>query len=473
MKTVFSARRSIRFQLTAWYAAILIVTFALAGVYVFIAVQHAAEETVDNDLRARLAAVREYLPRESGGEETEALGDALEERAALGPGGVWLQIADSHGKWIYRSDALEDEDATPVSMALLPPRGQTRTTRLHGKLLRVLTAPLGGGVVQIGSPMGEFAEMLENLRWTLSLGIPLLLLLACSGGYWMSGRALKPVDEIARTVEQIGSKTLTERLTQRGTGDELDRLSDTINHMLARLESAFQLVTQFTADASHELRTPVAIIRTTGEVIRASRRTAEEHEAAWNQVVIQTERMSGLIDDLLLLARADTGRSELAFEAMDLAETVCTVTGEMRILAEASGLRLTTSIPSECPMSGDPEAIRRLLLVLLDNAIKYTGAGGEVAVSMRIEEDFGKESCGKRSAIVEVRDTGSGIGAEDLPRIFDRFYRISADRSRKSGGAGLGLSIAKWLACQHGGDIVAESAAGKGSTFRVTLPFDN
>jgi signal transduction histidine kinase len=124
-------------------------------------------------------------------------------------------------------------------------------------------------------------------------------------------------------------------------------------------------------------------------------------------------------------------------------------------------------------MSGDPEAIRRLLLVLLDNAIKYTGAGGEVAVSMRIEEDFEKESCGKRSAIVEVRDTGNGIGAEDLPRIFDRFYRISADRSRKSGGAGLGLSIAKWLASQHGGDIVAESAAGKGSIFRVTLPFDN
>ena len=257
---IFSMGRSIRFRLTAWYAAILIVTFAMAGAYVFFAVQDAAEETVDNDLRARLAAVREYLPRELGGTEAGPLGDALEERAALGPGGVWLQIADGHGKWLYRSDALEDEDATPVSMALLPRRGQARTIRIHGKLLRVLTAPVGGGVVQIGSPMGEFAEMLEHLRWTLSLGTPLLLLLACSGGYWMSGRALKPVDEIARTVQRIGSKTLTERLTQRGTGDELDRLSDTINRMLARLESAVQLVTQFTADASHELRTPVAII---------------------------------------------------------------------------------------------------------------------------------------------------------------------------------------------------------------------
>jgi signal transduction histidine kinase len=182
-------------------------------------------------------------------------------------------------------------------------------------------------------------------------------------------------------------------------------------------------------------------------------------------VVIQTERMSSLIDDLLLLARADAGRSDLAFESMDLAETVREVVGEIGVLMDASGLRMSTSIPLSCPMNGDPDAVRRLLLALLDNAIKYTGAGGEVAVRIRIEE-----SPGNRAAIVEVCDTGVGIAAEDLPRIFDRFYRVSSDRSRKTGGAGLGLSIAKWLASVHGGDITVESVVGKGSTFRVALP---
>jgi signal transduction histidine kinase len=290
------------------------------------------------------------------------------------------------------------------------------------------------------------------------------LALASAGGYWMSGRALDPVDEIARTMRRIGARNLSERLSLRGTDDELDRLSTVLNQMLGRLESAFQLVTQFTADASHELRTPVGIIRTTGEVIRARQRTPDEHEAAWDQVILQSERMSGLIDDLLVLARADSGGSDLAIEPMDLSAALEAVTDEIRILAECSGLRLSVSIPADCPMTGDPDAIRRLLLVLLDNAIKYTPAGGEIDVRMRTTDSL------TRAAIIEVRDTGPGIESAHLPRIFDRFYRISADRSRRTGGSGLGLSIAQWLASLHGGEILVESVPGTGSTFRVILP---
>jgi len=329
----------------------------------------------------------------------------------------------------------------------------------------VLTIPVPGGIAQLGAPMDEFAEMFQQLRWALGLTSPLLLILACISGYWMSGRALRPVEEIDQTVRRIGSHTLTERLHLRNTDDELDRLSVTINQMLERLESAFRLVVQFTADASHELRTPVAIIRTTAEVIRGSRRTPEEYEEAWDQVVLQSERMSRLVDDLLLLARADAGRSDVSFEDIDLAEIVSGVTAEVKVLAHASGLELAKSAPPLCPAFGDPDAIRRLLLILLDNAIKYTPRGGRIDVRLDVSE-----SPEGRTAVIAVSDTGTGIEPEHLPRVFDRFYRVSMDRSRKTGGSGLGLSIARWLASLHNGEIGAESEPGKGSAFRVRLP---
>lgn len=452
--------RSIRFRLTALYTVILTVTFALIVAFVLFVVRDAAEETIDNDLRARLVALREYLPIQPGSNN-----DAREEQFATGPGAAWLRIADTNGRWIYRSDLAKRDASFPPSANGLRSKGKSENVLVHGRHLRVLTAPVPGGVAQLGAPMGEFEEMFEELRWALGLTTPLLLILACSSGYWMSGRALRPVDEIEKTVRRIGSRTLTERLSLRGTGDELDRLSVTINQMLERLESAFRLVVRFTADASHELRTPVAIIRTTGEVIRESPRTPKEHEEAWDQVVGQTERMSRLVDDLLLLARADAGHSDVVFETVDLAEIVSAAAREMKVLANASGLELTWLVPPVCRMSGDPDALRRVMLILIDNAIKYSAEGGKLAINLQMNESYGP-----RQAIIEVCDTGIGIADADLPRIFDRFYRVSTDRSRKTGGSGLGLSIAKWLVLTHGGHIDVESTPGKGSRFRVTLP---
>jgi signal transduction histidine kinase len=332
---------------------------------------------------------------------------------------------------------------------------------IHGMPFRILTAPANGGIVQLGMPIGQFADLLQKLKWTLIFACPVLLVLASAGGYLMSGRALRPVDDIAIAVDRITSENLAERLRLRGTEDELDRLSGLINQMLARLESAFRRVTQFTADASHELRTPVAIIRTTSEVMQASPGGSQEHQAEWLQVARQAERMSSLIDDLLLLARTDASSAGLAFETIDLAEVVRAALGEIKVLVVASDLRLTTSIPYSCSMTGSAPTLRRILLSLLDNAIKYTAARGEIAVRMIVAET---------RVAVEVCDTGIGISRDELPHIFDRFYRVSADRSRQTGGAGLGLSIAKSLAVLHGGDIEALSEPGTGSIFRVLLP---
>jgi len=453
--------RSIRFRLTAWFALVLAFTFAVAGGAVLYALRHAIDDTIDRDLRSRFAAVQSYL-EEHG---TTDLAEELAEQAGTAPGGLWMRLSDAKGKLIYRSPGTRDWHSAVLSNPPLQGRDKIFTTMVHGSRMRVLLAPVRVGFVQIGTPTDNFDRMLSGFTLSVALASPLLLLLASALGFWMSGRALKPVGQIARTAQRISGQNFSERLTIRGTGDEIDLLSATLNEMLMRLEGEFSRIARFTADASHELRTPIAIIRTTAEVTVARPRTPEEHKNAWVQVILQTAQTSQLIDDLLLLARADAGQDDLSFENIDLAETIRAISEEMRILAQVSGIHLKVDALPACVINGDPDALRRALLILLDNAIKFTAVGGSIFVAMHLED-----SSRARLAIIEVRDTGAGIPPEDLPHIFDRFYRTSKDRSRKTGGAGLGLSIAQWLATRHGGHIEVQSEPGAGSTFRLTLP---
>ena len=280
----------------------------------------------------------------------------------------------------------------------------------------------------------------------------------------MSRCALAPVERIARTAADIEAQNLSKRLPIRGTGDELDQLSATLNAMFARLEDSFRRITQFTADASHELRTPVAIIRTTAEVIRRKPRSEKEYAEALDRILAESERTTELVEDLMLLARADANVEELALEPVELAE-LAQAACEARVLAEAAGIPLTNGGLSQCTVSGDDRALRRLLLILLDNAIKYSKPGGEVQLYLRL-----CQRGDRRTAVLEVRDQGIGIASEDLPHIFERFYRASKDRSRKVDGVGLGLSIAESIARRHGGEVQVESSPGVGTTARVLLP---
>jgi heavy metal sensor kinase len=310
-------------------------------------------------------------------------------------------------------------------------------------------------------PIDELNETLDEFAWMVILASPVVMLLASAGGYFMSRRAVDPVDRITRTARLIDAHNLAERLPLRGIDDELERLSETLNGMFARLDDAFRRIRQFTADASHELRTPVAIIRSTVEIARARPRTEAEYTAALDHILVETERTSSLIDDLLLLARADARTDRTLMERMDLSEVVRDACEEGRILADAAGVRFTSTIPSACATVGDPQALGRLFLILLDNAAKYTPAGGAVSVTMSVRDAI---------ATIEIRDSGVGIAAHDLPHIFERFYRVAADRSRTTGGAGLGLAIAEWIATCHDGRILVESGLGAGSVFRVALP---
>lgn len=443
--------RSIRFRLAAAYTAVLALTFALVGVGVWTALDHSIQETADKELRTRLANIRHYVDGFST-DDLRHLEEEFREESLLSQSTANIRISDPRGKWLFHTPGSE---AWPVQA--VEEMEQAKTVRVNGELIRLLTAPVKLGAVQIGLPTEEFEEVKRGFLWSIALGSPVLLAMACLGGYWMSGRVLKPVDGISTAAAQIRAQDLAARLPVRGVGDELDRLSGVLNDMLSRLEAAFRRITEFTADASHELRTPVAVIQTTAELMQTRPRTEEEHLGAWRTVTAETERTASLIADLLTLARFDAGKAELDFQLIDLPETVRASAEEMRVMAEAKGLHLIVDADTPCVVRGDSEALRRLVCILLDNAIKFTGAGGEIHLAVR-------------NATVTVSDNGPGIPADELSLIFERFYRVSKDRSRKTGGAGLGLSIAQWIVEQHGGEIRVRSVVAKGSEFTVLLP---
>jgi heavy metal sensor kinase len=281
----------------------------------------------------------------------------------------------------------------------------------------------------------------------------------------MSGWALTPVDEITRAAQEISPTDLTARLALPGTGDELERLAETLNAMLQRIESAFKQMKQFTANASHDLRTPIALIRTRAEIALRKSRTHNKYREALKEILGETERISALIDNLLLLARTDIGTESVKFTRVDLCDLVRKAGAQGRTLAESRHIDWSQTVPeSSLWIGADQEALRRLFLILIENAIKYTPEHG--AVSIRVQNSDDK-------AYVEVLDSGIGIAEPDLSHIFDRFYRADSARSRDTGGFGLGLSIGKWIAKAHHGDINVKSVLGKGSCFQVRLPLIN
>jgi signal transduction histidine kinase len=270
------------------------------------------------------------------------------------------------------------------------------------------------------------------------------------------------VDRITQDARSISIANLSERLEVSGSKDELHRLTETLNDMLARLDSSVRQMRQFTADASHELRTPLTLIRTAAEFSLRRERTREELTEAIRKILRECERTSTLVDSLLLLARADSGVDGLQFAPVDLCDLVRDACDQARILAGPKQIEVRVEIQdSSIELIADEHALRRVLLIFLDNAVKYTASGGVVSLQADVKDG---------EALVTVKDTGIGIGAEDLPHVFDRFWRADQVRSREMGGAGLGLSIARWIAERHSGTITARSEPGAGSTFELRIP---
>jgi heavy metal sensor kinase len=316
--------------------------------------------------------------------------------------------------------------------------------------LRSMSAMVDGREVRVYVRTGDYDRAMARFRNVTLVSFPIALLVAVAGGLWMSGRALRPVDRITREARAIHARSLDRRLELPQSRDELFALAQTFNDMLDRLERAFARISEFTADASHELRTPVTMMRTSAEIALRHPRTSEEYAETLRAILAESERTSLLIDDLLALARSDAGSESLATERIDLGEPIRDAIAQRHRAAHEKHVRIEFT-PSPLVIDGNRVALQRLFLALIDNAVKFTPSGGTVSIAMNDDS-------------VIVSDTGPGIAPDDLPHVFERFYR--GDKSRARGGTGLGLAIARRIAELHGGTI---TIAG-GSEFRVTLP---
>ena len=317
--------------------------------------------------------------------------------------------------------------------------------------------------VRVGMSQMGLDKTLSNFLLIMTALFPLALALAGGGGWFLAHRALLPVDRMTRAARTIGAGRLSARIELTGANDELDRLAETLNGMLTRLEAAFTEMRQFTADASHELQTPLTILRGEIEIALRSMRSPEEYVDVMRSALEEIERISLLVEGLLLLARSDAGVLKMDCKSLDLMTLLEDVLSQLSPLARVKAVLLTLGEIEPLEVSGDMVHLRRLLFNLVDNAIKYTPSGGTVKVSIGRSSEW---------AHLIVSDTGTGIGPEERQKVFQRFYRSPEARTGAQGGSGLGLAIAKSIAEAHGGKVELESEPGKGSTFSVYLPLE-
>ncbi|MGI9070485.1 MAG: sensor histidine kinase [Bryobacteraceae bacterium] len=461
-------KRSIGFRLAAWYSLVFACGIAAFSIAAWLAMRASVYHAIDDELRDRVRGIQAFLDRQISSLSVPEIRDEFREHSVLGPGGDLFQVSDAQGQWLYRSVPLENNNVSignPASFS--KPRFVSvdvvnRPLRFYSEQILVNGKPY---TVQVAAPMHEAFEAIEAFGIILALAAPVLLIFASAGGYWISKRALDPVDAISRTAQRISIENLADRLPVPQTGDQLQRLTETLNHMFSRLEVSVRRMKQFTADASHELRAPISLIRTTAEVAVLKRnRQPEEYLEALDDILEESERTSQVVDSLMLLARADAGKENLELAVVEVCAVVRDAADQGQKLARHKGIEFAISI-ADCPfpIRADGEALRRALLILMDNAVKYTAAGGSVRVSLNADDRF---------AIISVQDTGIGIEPDSLPYVFDRFWR--ADKARlREGGAGLGLSIAKWIADMHQASLEVQSTVGKGSTFQLRMSLYN
>jgi heavy metal sensor kinase len=459
---------TVRTQLTLWYTGILLVILLVVSVLSYSLLRWSVIHDVDQSLVTTAHVVRQAS--EEVGAATLIPGPEAALRELLGPEfyDKFFRLLDPEGRTRARS-RLRREGTLPLSPEARANAGRGRATfetvLLADGAARILTLPIvrGGRVVQliqVGMSLEGSQRTLSRYRTILGVLVPLALGLAAMGGALVARRALRPVDAMSLTARRITAEDLTQRLLLRGTGDELDRLAETLNAMLARLEDAFAEVRRFAADAAHELRTPLTVLRGEIEVALRGERSPDEYRRVLQSSLEEVERLTRLAEDLLMLSRFSVTVSAPR-QRVELESLVLDVLDAGTQLAHRRGVSITSIALTPAAVVGDAAALRRALLNLVDNAVKYTPAGGKVGVSLLR---------GDRMVSIVVRDSGIGIAPVDAERIFEPFVRLEGAREGTEGGAGLGLSIARSIVVAHGGQLTLESSPGDGSVFTVRLP---
>jgi heavy metal sensor kinase len=455
---------TIRVRLTLLYFVVLAASFGAFFWICDFGFRRSIETTVNDASRSNLETVRRVIEA-SVTEGTPKVQKELTELASLWANGAIFEVAGPEGEWLFRSARfLSPEIPLPAASLAGMSFLTTNLELLQYRIARERVVIDGKTfLIDAAVPTEPFDQALDGFRAIEREFLPLLVVIASLLGYWLSGRALAPVNRIIKSAEEVGVQNLSRRLELPQAKDELRRLTDTLNAMLDRIEASVKRVTQFTADASHDLRTPISLIRTNAELALRRPRSETEYRETLARILATSEESTQLIEELLTLARADAGAAQMKFQNGDLNLVLKRASQQGRAWALAKGLKFIEEVAaSPLDIKMDASAIERLFLAVLDNAVKYTPAVGSVTVRSLAQNG---------QALVEFADSGIGISGEDLPHIFDRFYRADQARSHDDvRGAGLGLSIARWIAENHRGCVEAESELGIGSIFRVRLP---
>jgi len=463
--------RSTRFRLTAWAAFLVSATLIIMGISGWFAMRVSLYRAIDEDLESRLLDVEKFLQAQSD-LSREGVRKELGIRSSLGMGTSFYMVFDDLGNELYRSPQVGEYNLN------VPPENPSDSIRFlkEGSYIATQNALIHslrtaskridirgtGIVIEVVQPLNGVDLALLYFERFLLIGVPVLLGLGTFGAFWIARRALAPVDRITKDARSISANNLSDRLAVPKAVDELRRLSETLNQMLDRIETSFNSIRQFTADASHELRAPMTLIHAAADFSLRRDRSREELQEAMGRILRESRRTSALVDDLLLIARSDSDHTAFERNPIELSSIVNEVAAQAITLAEGKHIKVVPQIPDHpILIAGDDLSIRRLFMALVDNAVKYTADQGTVWIQLAVDDN---------QAIVRIRDTGIGISWDDLPRVFDRFWRADKVRSRDEGGTGLGLAIAKGITERHGGSISVDSGTGQGSTFSVRLP---
>jgi len=449
----------VRTRLTLWYVAILSGVLALYAGSSLLFLRVSLRRELDRNLREEFERVEDLLTAAPDGSIRMGGHGGEGELEAV------VEVWSTDGKLLYRSEGLGGQALGGPPMAG-PIESAFSSVALHdGTPLRVLSRPheVMGRSVLVRVALSEDSVHGEWRRLALGLlfGLPVALAIAGLSGHWLARRALAPLDRMARHAERLTADNLDERLPVENPDDELGHLARVFNLSLGKIEESFAQLRRFTADVSHELRTPLTAIRSVGEVGLGDHPSEQGYREIIGSILEEADRLTVLVDTLLSLSRADAGEVPLHREEVDLLALARDVTGHLGVLAEEKAQSLAAEGSAPVVVAADRLVLRQALVNVVDNAIKYSPPDSRVRVVVTADAAIGR---------IDVIDEGPGIPTAQRERIFERFYRIDKGRSREQGGAGLGLSLARWAVTAHGGRIEVESKEGEGSTFRISLP---